>query len=239
MANDGEGRRAAAATAKEAAGRRAAEMVQDGMVVGLGTGSTAAFAIRALGERVRTGLRITAVSSSVASEVLAREVGIPVRTFADVRALDITIDGADEVDPRLQLIKGGGGALVREKLVAAASREMIVVADAGKCVETLGAFPLPIAIFPFAWQTTLARIQGMGHALLRERCAAPFLTDDGLYIVDLSKGTIPDPEALAAALHATPGVADVGLFLNLATKLVVGYEDGHTEVRMPVGCPSG
>lgn len=228
-----EDRRARAVNAKEAAGRRAAEMVEDGMAVGLGTGSTAAFAIRALGERVATGLKITAVSSSIASEVLAREVGIPVRTFADVQRLDVTIDGADEVDPRLRLIKGGGGALVREKLVAAASREMIVVVDAHKQVQTLGAFPLPIAIFPFAWQTTVARLQAHGPAKLRERNAAPYITDDGLYIADLPMGAIPDPEALAAALHVTPGVADVGLFLNLATRLVVGYDDGRTEVSGP------
>lgn len=234
MAGNGlETRRAQAVPAKEAAGRRAAELVKDGMVVGLGTGSTAAYAIRTLGERIARGLKITAVSSSIASEVLARELSIPIRTFADVQTLDMTIDGADEVDPKLRLIKGGGGALVREKLVAAASSEMVVVVDNRKRVQTLGAFPLPVAIFPFAWQTTLARLQAHGTAHLRERGGAPFITDDGLYIADLSIGPIADPEALAAALHSTPGVADVGLFLNLATRLVVGFDDGHTEVSGP------
>jgi ribose 5-phosphate isomerase A len=231
MANGLEGRRAQATAAKEAAGRRAAVLLEDGMTIGLGTGSTAAWALRALGARVARGLKMTAVSSSIASEVLAREVGIPIRTFADVKSLDVTIDGADEVDPQLRLIKGGGGALVREKLVAAASREMIVVADERKLVRTLGAFPLPLAIFPFAWQTPVARLETHGPARLRERGGAPFVTDDGLYIADLSLGAIPDPEALAASLHATPGVADVGLFLGLATRLVVGYDDGRTDVR--------
>jgi ribose 5-phosphate isomerase A len=208
-------------------------MVEDGMVVGLGTGSTASQAIVALGERVRAGLKLrAAVSSSVASEELARRVGIAVTPFDDLDGpVDVTIDGADEVDPCFRLIKGGGGALVREKLLAVASRKMIVVADAAKMVATLGAFPLPVAVLPFSYRRTLARLQEIAPAPLRMRDGAPFVSDDGLYIADLALGRIEDPEGLYQRLRLTPGVADAGLFLGIAACVVVGGDDGRTEIR--------
>jgi ribose 5-phosphate isomerase A len=156
------------------------------MVVGLGTGSTAVYAIRALGERVASGLKITGVATSVDCARIARECGIPLVALGDVPVIDVTIDGADEVDPHLSLIKGGGGALLREKLVASSSREMIVVVDESKIVPCLGAFPLPVAIVPFGCETTLKRLSIYARGLaLREVAGLPFVTDDGLYVVDL------------------------------------------------------
>lgn len=216
--------------AKTAAGREAARLVRDGMTIGLGSGSTAEKAIEALGERVAQGLRIRGVSSSARSEELARGLGIEVVTFSEVSSLDVTIDGADEIDSEFRLIKGGGGALVREKLVAAASREMIVVADASKLVRMLGRFPLPVAIIPFAWETTLERLDRLAPcARLRQRDGRPYVTDDGLYIVDLDCESIEDPEAVDAALQSLPGVVETGLFLNIATQVVIGHDNGHTE----------
>lgn len=218
--------------AKEAAGRRAVEYVKDGMVVGLGTGSTANAAIRALGERVQCGLKLkAAASSSLASEQLAREVGIEITALDDLTdPIDITIDGADEVDSRLRLIKGGGGALVREKLLAVASREMIVVADNSKLVGTLGAFPLPVAILPFSYRQTLDRLRAIAPLRLRMAGDSVFVSDDGLYIADLRMERIDDPESLYETLRLTPGVADAGLFLDIAKRVVVAYPDGHTEI---------
>lgn len=223
--------------AKEAAGRAAAAMVQDGWRVGLGTGSTAEWAIRALGERVAGGLSIVGLPTSEASGRLARECGIPLVTFDEVDRLDITIDGADEVDPAFHLIKGGGAALVREKLVANASRRMAVVIDPSKRVETLGAFPLPVAIVPFAHADTLRRLgRDAPAARLRMKDGQPLLTDDGLMVADLECGRISDPESLLAALKLEPGVVEVGLFCGLATCIVVGHTDGTVEVleRLPV-----
>lgn len=204
------------------------------MVVGLGTGSTAAFVLKALGEAVAGGLKITGVPTSVECERLARACGIPVVALGDVPQIDMTLDGADEVDPHLCLIKGGGGAQVREKLVASSSREMIVVVHQSKLVPVLGEFPLPVAIVPFGWQTTLRRL-GL-HArevTLRESMSGPFVSDDGLYIADLHTGPIHNPDGLHAALKATLGVVETGLFIGLATQVVVGHGDGTTQVIDP------
>ena len=217
--------------AKEAAGRHAAEFVTDGMVVGLGTGSTALHAIRALGERVAKGLSIRGVPTSEASRRLATECGIPVVELGDIPYIDITIDGSDEVDPHLCLIKGGGGALLREKLVASYSREMIVVVDETKLVACLGAFPLPVAIVPYGFETTLKRLAIHARGLaLREVDRRPFVSDDGLYVVDMHTAPIHNPDGLHAALKGILGVVETGLFIGLATKVVVGHPDGSTEV---------
>ncbi|HEY3414717.1 MAG TPA: ribose-5-phosphate isomerase RpiA [Armatimonadota bacterium] len=220
--------------AKEAAGRRAAEFVSEGMVVGLGTGSTALHAIRALGERVAKGLSIRGIPTSEASRRLATELGIPLVGLGDVPYIDVTIDGADEVDPHYSLIKGGGGALLREKLVASSSREMIVVADESKIVPCLGAFPLPVAIVPFGCETTLKRLSIHARGLaLREAGGRPFVSDDGLYIVDMHTAPIHNPDGLHAALKGTLGVVETGLFIGLATKVVVGRSDGSAGVLEP------
>ena len=219
--------------AKEAAGRCAAEFVTDGMVVGLGTGSTALHAIRALGERVAKGLHIRGVPTSEASRTLATDCGIPLVGLGDVPYIDVTIDGADEVDPHLCLIKGGGGALLREKLVASYSREMIVVVDESKIVSCLGAFPLPVAIVPFGYETTLKRLAIHARGLaLRDVVGRPFVSDDGLYIVDMHTAPIHNPDGLHAALKATLGVVETGLFIGLATKVVVGHSDGSATLLM-------
>ena len=208
---------------KQLAAEAAAEMVEDGMIVGLGTGSTAAFAIRRLGARVAGGLSIRAVPTSTASQELAREVGIPLVDFADITSLDITLDGADEFDPALNLIKGGGGALFREKIVAAASQRLIIFADHSKRVRRLGAFPLPVEVNPFGWQVAAARIEALGpRVTLRQAESGPFLSDNHGYILDCEFGEIPDPPALERQLAAITGVTESGLFIGMAELVCLG-----------------
>lgn len=226
--------------AKFAAARRAIEFVEDGMRVGLGTGSTAAWLVRLLGEAVREdGLRITAVPTSRRTHDLARQVGIPLATLDELRWLDITIDGADEFDARLNLIKGGGGALLQEKIVATASDRMVVIADISKQVERLGAFALPVEVVPFGWQTTKALIEEalvgldvMGRtAALRMDHERPFVTDEGHYILDLHLRRIGNARQLAMVLNQVPGVVENGLFIDICDVAVVGHGDGMVEVR--------
>ena len=218
--------------AKQAAGRAAARLIVDGMTVGLGTGSTAACFVEALGERVQSeGLRIRGVPTSNAAGALAARFGIPVVPLAPDALPDITVDGADQVDPHFHLIKGGGGALVQEKIVATSSKEMVVVADASKITDTLGAFPLPVAIIPYGWETTFDRLAAAfpnAPATLRRRTdGSVFVTDDGLYVLDVHFGpTITDPGALQAQLRTIVGVAESGLFVDIARRVIVGHEDG-------------
>ncbi|RBW62020.1 ribose-5-phosphate isomerase RpiA [Ruegeria sp. A3M17] len=226
--------------AKYVAARRAADMVQDGMRVGLGTGSTAAWMVRRLGERVQQeGLRIKAVPTSTRTAQLARELGIEVVSLDQAGWLDLTIDGADEFDGDLNLIKGGGGAHLQEKIVATASDQMIVIADAGKEVETLGAFPLPVEVIPFGWQTTRTLIQEaldtmdvLGtSAALRMNEEAPFVTDEGNHILDLQLQRIGNARQLALVLNQVPGVVENGLFIDICDKVVIGHGDGRVELR--------
>lgn len=222
---------------KLAAGRAAAALVRDGMTVGLGTGSTAALFVEALGERIKAeGLTIRGVPTSRVAEMLARQEGIPVFPLTAQTLPDITIDGADQVDAHLNLIKGGGAALVQEKLVAVSSKEMVVIADASKVVDTLGAFPLPVAIIPFGWETTLSRLRAaVPNVPIDLRCrpdGSPVYTDDGLHIVDIQCGpTITDPAAFQALLRTVVGVAEVGLFVGIARRVLIGRADGTVEVR--------
>ena len=224
-----------AASLKDLAGRAALAHVEDGMRLGIGTGSTAEAFIRALGERVAGGLRVTGVATSERTAALCESLAIPIVTLEEMPALDLTIDGADELDSALRLVKGGGGALLREKIVAAASGRMIVIADASKQVKDLGAFPLPIEINGFGMMATFLAIRkeaallGLdGEITLRHRGEAPFITDSGHLILDASFGRIPDPEALSSALHAIPGVVEHGLFLGLATLAILAGESGVT-----------
>ncbi len=221
------------ARAKELAGKRAAEFVEDGMTVGLGTGSTAYWVIQSLASRVSQGLRLRGLPTSEQTAQLARKVGIPLVTFADVHSLDLDIDGADEMDDHLQLIKGGGGALMREKLVAVAARKFIVVVDSSKRVSVLGKFPLPVEVVPFAWQTTARRVEHCGcRPHLREQDGTPFVTDNGNYVLDCFCGDIADPMGLHQQLKLLPGVVETGLFVNMATEAVVS--DGiKVEVLLP------
>ena len=218
--------------AKEVAARAALAYVKDGMKLGLGTGSTAVHFLRLLGERIKAeGLQVVGVPTSERSRALAIEGGIPLCELADVEALDLGVDGADETDPDLNIIKGGGGALVREKLVASAYRQFIVVCDSSKLKTQLGAYPVPVAIVPFGWQTTQRRLETLGsQAILRTTgSGAPYLTDDGLYILDIHFGQLPNAPETARAMKAMVGVVEVGLFIGMATKVIAGYEDGRVE----------
>lgn len=217
---------------KKAAGERAAALVEPGMTIGLGTGSTAYWAIQAIGERVRDGLEIRAIATSIESEQMARSLRIPLVTFAECMAFDMDIDGADEVDQRFCLIKGGGGALLREKIIAAASRRMVVVADDSKWVRQLGAFPLPVEIIPFGWEITRQKVGALGcEPVLREKQGAPYLTDNGNYILDCSFSQIADPAGLEALLRGIPGVVESGLFIGMADTVILGHADGTTTLR--------
>ncbi|MEO1108475.1 MAG: ribose-5-phosphate isomerase RpiA [Pseudomonadota bacterium] len=227
-------------TAKYVAARRAAEMVEDGMRVGLGTGSTAAWLVRRLGERVaQEGLRIKGVPTSTRTAQLAREVGIEVVSLDQAGWLDLTIDGADEFDGDLNLIKGGGGAHLQEKIVATASDQMVVIADAGKEVETLGAFPLPVEVIPFGWQTTRTLIEEVLDTMdvlgtscaLRMNGEAPYVTDEGNHVLDLHLQRIGNARQMALVLNQVPGVVENGLFIDICDKVVVGHGDGRVELR--------
>ncbi len=217
---------------KEAAGRAAGELVCDGDVVGLGTGSTAYFAVVALGERVKAGLKIVGIPTSLQTADLARAVGIPLTTLDEHPEIDITIDGADEVGPKLNLIKGGGGALLREKVVASASKKMVVVADSGKIVSVLGKFPLPVEVISFARTVVERKIVSLGASpkLRAKADGSPYLTDNGNQILDCSFGKIADPPALALTLSNTPGIVEHGLFIGLATIALVGRGDRVEEL---------
>ncbi|TMV77728.1 ribose-5-phosphate isomerase RpiA [Thioclava sp. BHET1] len=225
--------------AKFVAAKRAVDFVEDGMRLGLGTGSTAAWMVRCLGELVREqGLRIIGVPTSVRTAELAREQGIKVVTLEEAKWLDLTIDGADEFDPDLNLIKGGGGALLHEKVVAAASDRMIVIADAAKQVAQLGAFPLPIEVLRFGWETSkglieelIGSVEVMGQeGALRMKGDSPFLTDEGNYILDFHLNRIGNPRQLAMVLNQVPGVVENGLFIDICDIVVIGHGDGRVEV---------
>lgn len=220
---------------KRAAGEAAAALVTDGMVVGLGTGSTVRFAIDALGRRVKEGLRLRGIPTSKASEEQARALGIPLTTLDDVAVVDLTIDGADEFDPQLRLIKGGGGALTREKVVAKASRRMVVVADASKQVERLGStFALPVEVIDLAKGPLLRKLAALG-ATAKVRLTAngvPYRTDNGHIVVDGKFPFVADPARVEAELEAMPGVLACGLFLGLCDTVLLGTPDGIKTVKV-------
>jgi len=217
---------------KRAAAARAVEFVRAGMRLGLGTGSTARHFVELLGERVRGGLDVVAVPTSQATKADAERCGIALTTLDETPELDLTVDGADEIAPDLSLIKGGGGALLREKIVAAASARMIVIADASKLVATLGRFPLPVEVAPFGLGATrrlIERATGAKPAqlTLRQRSDGhAFVTDGGHWIVDAALGRIDDPKAMAHALADVPGVMEHGLFIGLAQIAIIAGADG-------------
>jgi ribose 5-phosphate isomerase A len=219
---------------KRQAAARALEEVRDGMKLGLGTGSTAKHFVELLGERVRAGLRVVGVPTSEATRADAERCGIALTTLDDVDQLDLTVDGADECDPALNLIKGGGGALLREKIVAAASDRMIVIADESKWVDPLGRFPLPVEVIPFGVAATrhalskaFARAGVSGEMTIRKaRNGHVFVTDGGHWIIDARLGQIPDAPRLAGLLSAIPGVVEHGLFIGLADTAVLAGANG-------------
>lgn len=227
-------------TAKFVCAKRAVDFVEDGMKLGMGTGSTANWMVRCLAERVREeGLRITGVPTSTRTAELARSLGIKVVSLDEAKWLDLTIDGADEFDDDLNLIKGGGGAHLQEKIVATASDQMIVITDATKYVKTLGAFPLPVEVIPFGWQTTKALLEEtlgsmdvLGqNTTLRMNGDAPFVTDEGNHIIDLHLERIANAHQLALVLNQVPGVVENGLFIDICDKVVIGHGDGRVETR--------
>jgi ribose 5-phosphate isomerase A len=223
---------------KRAAAERAVGLVRDGMKLGLGSGSTAAAFVSLLAVKVRAGLAVVGVPTSEGTRDQAEREGVPLATLDEIPELDLTVDGADELDDELRLIKGGGGALLREKIVAAASRRMIVIADGSKRVERLGRFPLPIEVVPFGLAATRGAVrkairEAGSDGELRLRTGAsgqPFLTDGGHCILDAALGRIDAPERLAAALAATPGVVEHGLFLGLASGAILATESGLVEL---------
>jgi ribose 5-phosphate isomerase A len=218
--------------AKKGAGYKAAEHIKDGMSVGLGTGSTAYYFIEKLGEKCRNGLQIRAVPSSNASRKFAESLNIPLVDIDTLSHLDITVDGADEIDPKHRMIKGGGGALLREKLLAKMSREVIIVVDESKLVEKLGKVHLPVEIVPFAHKSTTKRLQAEGFKgnLRNLNENSLFMTDQGNYIYDIHfDHFIENPEEIHSKIKSITGVVDSGFFFNLAKRILVGYPSGHAE----------
>ncbi|MGA8617976.1 MAG: ribose-5-phosphate isomerase RpiA [Candidatus Sulfotelmatobacter sp.] len=218
---------------KEAAARASLRFIKDGQVVGLGTGSTAAYFIRLLGEEVRNGLRIRGIPSSDRSAEQAASLGIPLTTLDECQEIDVTVDGADEVDPQLRLIKGGGGALLREKIVASATRQLVIVVDATKRVAVLGKFPLPVEVVKFARALVAKKIEAVGAkvSLRREADGKPYLTDENNYILDCRFGQIPDADGLARRLSDMPGVVEHGLFIGMASIVLVANGSEVVELR--------
>lgn len=224
---------------KRAAAERAVELVEAGMVVGLGHGSTAIHAVRRIAALLESGgLReVVGVPCSATIEAEARRLGIPLASLDDRAVVDITIDGADEVDPRLNLIKGGGGALLREKMVAQASRREVIVVDEGKLTGALGTrFAVPVEVVTFSWGASARFLAGLGAAVSLRRTAdgAPFHTDQGNLILDCAFGPIGDPEALAAAMERRAGIVEHGLFLGLATDVIVAGAGGVRHIQLPL-----
>jgi ribose 5-phosphate isomerase A len=224
MANDQE---------KEAAARASLRFVKDGQVVGLGTGSTAAFFIKLLAEQVKNGLRIRGIPTSVKSGELARSLGIPLTTLDECQEIAVTVDGADEVDPQLRLIKGGGGAMLREKIVASATKQLVIVADASKQVAVLGKFPLPVEVIQFAQVLVAKRIAGLGAEVSVRKGAdgQPYVTDENHHILDCRFEQIPDADGLARELSDMPGVVEHGLFIGMAKVALFARGSEIVELR--------
>jgi len=218
---------------KALAAHKAMEFVQDGQILGLGTGSTVHHFLTALGKRVQQGLRVRGVPTSQATAVYARQLGIPLLSNEEPWDIDVAVDGADQVDPHLNLIKGGGGALLREKIVAKAAQQFIVIVDQAKQVPSLGLhFPLPVEIVPFGWRTTQRHLENLGwQSPLRQKAGQPFLTDNGNYIMDLHIPEIADPAALELSLNQIPGVVECGLFVMMTSLVITGTNDGPLLTR--------
>ena len=218
--------------AKKSAGIYAADFVKQGMTIGIGSGSTVYWLIRELGKRVKEGLKIMVVPTSIQTAQLAKKAGIDLLDLTEVERLALTIDGADEIDPNGNLIKGGGGAMLQEKMVAAASEELIIIADNSKLVQQLGKFPLPVEVIPLGYKQVQEKIIIGGFCKkteLRKNNDEIFITDHHNYILDCEWEKITDPFALNVSLHLIPGVVETGLFINMASKAIIGFEDGRVE----------
>jgi ribose 5-phosphate isomerase A len=224
MANDQE---------KEAAARASLQFVKDGQVVGLGTGSTAAYFIKLLGEKVKNGMRVRGIPTSDRSRELAESLGIPLTTLDECQEIAVTVDGADEVDPQLRLIKGGGGAMLREKIVASATKQLVIVADATKQVPVLGKFPLPVEVIQFAQALVAKRITALGAqvSVRMNGDGTPYVTDERNHILDCRFGQIADADVLARQLGEMPGVVEHGLFIGMASVVLFARGSEIVELR--------
>jgi ribose 5-phosphate isomerase A len=224
MANDQE---------KEAAARASLQFVKDGQVVGLGTGSTAAYFIKLLGEKVKNGMRVRGIPTSDRSRELAESLGIPLTTLDECQEIAVTVDGADEVDPQLRLIKGGGGAMLREKIVASATKQLVIVADATKQVPVLGKFPLPVEVIQFAQALVAKRITALGAqvSVRMNSDGTPYVTDERNHILDCRFGQIADADRLAVQLSEMPGVVEHGLFIGMASVVLFARGSEIVELR--------
>jgi ribose 5-phosphate isomerase A len=220
---------------KKSVGEKAVEYIQDGMTIGLGSGSTVYWMLKKLGELVKDGFNVRGVPSSLKTEGLAKEFGIPLVYFSDVSHLDLAIDGADEVDPNFNLIKGGGGSLLREKIVDDAAKQLIIVADETKLVPTLGNFPLPVEVVPFGWEITAQEIAKLQCTpKIRMENGERYVTNNGNYILDCQFSYIQNPNELHKQLKLTIGVVETGLFINMADKIIVGEEKGIRVLDSPL-----
>jgi ribose 5-phosphate isomerase A len=217
---------------KQLAANKAVSFIKSGMTVGLGTGSTAHYAIEMIGEKVKNNeLQIRAIATSKESEEQARSLGITIVSFAEIDQIDITIDGADETDEQLNLIKGGGGALLREKIVASNSKQLIIIVDESKLVKHLGKFSLPVETVVFGWEKTFQKLQSLGCApKLRMKNNAAYITDNSNYIIDCAFGEIQDPAALHDKINSIVGVVENGLFINMASKVIAGFNNGEVKI---------
>ena len=218
---------------KAQAAHKALEFIEDGQILGLGTGSTVHHFLTALGQRVQQGLRVQGVATSQTTAAYARQLGIPLLSNEEPWDIDVAVDGADQVDPHLNLIKGGGGALLREKIVAKAAQQFIVIVDQAKQVPRLGLpFPLPAEIVPFGWRTTQRHLENLGWpSPLRQKAGQPFLTDNGNFVVDLHISEMTDPSAIELSLRKIPGVVECGLFLMMTSLVITGTNDGPVLTR--------
>ncbi|MGB7130210.1 MAG: ribose-5-phosphate isomerase RpiA [Candidatus Sulfotelmatobacter sp.] len=217
---------------KEAAAQASLRFIKDGQVVGIGSGSTAAYFIKSLGEQVKNGLRIRGIPTSEHSRQLAASLGIPLTTWDECPEIHVTVDGADEVDPQLHLIKGGGGALLREKIVASASKQVVIVADSSKRVPVLGKFGLPVEVIKFAQAVVKNKIEALGASVsLRQVNGRPYLTDEDNYIFDCHFGEIAGPDRLARQLSDVPGIVEHGLFIGIASVVLVAEGREVIELR--------
>ncbi|MEM8896815.1 MAG: ribose-5-phosphate isomerase RpiA [Bacteroidota bacterium] len=216
---------------KKVAAEKAMTLVQDGMTLGLGTGTTAQFFLKELGQAISKGLKVKGMATSSKTEILAADFKIPLVSLDECQKLDLTIDGADEIDPRLHLIKGGGGALFREKIIAGISERVVIIADSSKYHSTLGGFPLPVEVVPFSWKISAAEISEMRtEPVLRMENQTPFTTDNGNYILDCQFDSIQEPSELHKKLKMVPGVVETGLFVDIANQVILGAADGSTQV---------
>jgi ribose 5-phosphate isomerase A len=218
---------------KEAAAKASIRFVEDGQIVGLGTGSSAAYAIRFLAERVRHGLKIRGIPTSMQTRDLAASLGIPLTTLDEFQQIDVTIDGADEIDPQLCLIKGGGGAFLREKIIASASRRLVIIADSSKPVAVLGKAPVPVEVVPFAQALVAKEITALGAAVevRMDASGKPYVTDEGHHILDCHFDRISDPPLLARTLEDIPGAVEHGLFIGMASVVLIGEGSSVQELH--------